>query len=86
MVIETRINTGSDQNGRSNQDGEDKADVRSIKAGESRGLGNLLDTWGRQQSVVGPQDAGFMEARPHDREYRREHRSRGGERLRPWTC
>ena len=60
MVIETRINTGSDQNVGSNQDGEDKADVRSIKAGESRGPGNLLGTWGRQESVAGPQDTGFM--------------------------
>lgn len=35
---------GSEQNEASNQDGEDRADLRSTKTEESQGLGNLLDT------------------------------------------
>ena len=53
-AIKTKMNMCSEQNEGSNQDGEDRADLRSLKARESQGLDNLLDTWVFEEESPGP--------------------------------
>lgn len=43
--IKTKMSMSSEQNEGSNQGGEDRADLRSIKGEELQGLGNSMDTW-----------------------------------------